>query len=294
MINEIQHTTPLCLGADPEPRTPRFAVPAGATDTHFHILGPAATYPYVTNREYTPPDAAPSAYHHLSDTLGIQKAVLIQPSVYGDDNRCLVDAASQLGLKTRMVVVVPSATTDTELQRLHEAGARAVRFILAHTGGLPLRDLHHLAERVKPMGWHVQFLLRPRHLIELEVSLANLATDFVIDHIGLVRASEGGVAQPAFQALLRLFRSGRCWLKLTGGYRISSEAPPYREVVPLVAALLKERPDRLLWGSDWPHVMMKDKMPNTTDLLDLLLDWVPDEEMRKQILVDNPQTLFGF
>jgi predicted TIM-barrel fold metal-dependent hydrolase len=283
-----------CKAPDPTPRKPRLHVPLGATDTHFHIMGPANVYPYIEEREYTPPDATPPAYEHLHRTLGIQRAVLIQPSVYGQDNSCMANSARQLGLPTRMIVVVPLDVTDKELQRLHDAGARGVRFIQAHAGGLPLSDLHRLSERVKPLGWHVQFLLRPVHLIALESSLLNLATEFVIDHVGLIRTSAGGINHPAFEALLRLFGTGRCWVKLTGAYRISSQEPPFRDVIPLVAALLKERPDRLLWGSDWPHVTVNGEMPNTTDLLDLLLDWVPDENDRKLILVDNPQALFGF
>jgi predicted TIM-barrel fold metal-dependent hydrolase len=144
------------------------------------------------------------------------------------------------------------------------------------------------------MGWHIQLLLRPSNIMDLETRLAKLNTDFVIDHIGLIRPSEGGVSQPAFQSLLRLLRTGRCWVKLSGGYRISSFKPPYVDVIPLVEALVRERSDRILWGSDWPHVMLKTQMPNTTDLFDLLLDWVPDERVRTQILVDNPQALFQF
>jgi predicted TIM-barrel fold metal-dependent hydrolase len=193
-----------------------------------------------------------------------------------------------------MIVVVPFGVPDKELRRLHDVGARGVRFILAHIGGLPIDDLERISARVNDMGWHVQLFLRPGSLVELEHRISQLSTDFVIDHIGLIRASEGGVAQPAFQALLRLLRTGRCWVKLTGGYRISSMEPPYPDVIPLVGALVKERPDRLLWGSDWPHVTVKGQMPNTTDLLDLLLDWVPDGKVRKQILVDNPQALFKF
>lgn len=248
----------------------------------------------MAKREYTPPDATTAAYTRLRKTLGIERAVLVQPSVYGDDNRCMRDSASQLGIPTRMVVVVPLRTSQEELERLHEAGARAVRFILAHIGGLPISDLREFAIRIKPMGWHIQFLLRPANLLELESTLAKLDIPFVVDHIGLIRASEGGVAQPAFQTLLRLFRTGRCWIKLTGGYRISSEAPPYYDVIPLVEELLQVRTDRLIWGSDWPHVMMKGTMPNTTELLDLLHEWLPDENVRKQVLVDNPQELFGF
>lgn len=294
MTNGSSQSAPYYRDPDPRPRTPRVAVPPGATDTHFHILGPAAVYPYVANREYTPPDALPAAYRHLRETLGIERAVLVQPSVYGLGNRCMMRSSTQLGVPARMVVVVPLSTPDDELEHLHDAGARAVRFILAHVGGLPAMDLHRFSQRVKSFGWHIQCLLRPSDLLDLESSLSALATDLVIDHIGLIRASEGGVRQPAFQALLRLFRTGHCWIKLTGGYRISAETPPYRDVIPLVSALLRERPDRLLWGSDWPHVMVKTGMPNTTDLLDLLLEWVPDEKVRKQILVDNPQTLFGF
>jgi predicted TIM-barrel fold metal-dependent hydrolase len=294
MTNGNQQIAPYCQAPNPRPRSPNVAVPSGATDTHFHIFGPSALYPYAAKREYTPPDALPAVYRHLRETLGLERVVLVQPSVYGFDNRCMVESASQLGVPARMVVVVPFNTSDDELRKFHDGGARAVRFILAHVGGLAATGLLGLSERVKPLGWHVQCLLRPPDLIDLQSTLTRLPTDFVIDHIGLIRASEGGVGQPAFQALLCLLGTGRCWIKLTGGYRISSEDPPYRDVIPLVSALIKERPDRLLWGSDWPHVMVKGMMPNTTDLLDLLSEWVPDGAVRKQILVDNPQALFGF
>ena len=287
-------TIPFCQASDPNPRQPRFKAPEGTTDTHFHTLGPAATYPYVAEREYTPPDALPAACRHLFDTVGIQRAVFVQPSVYGSDNRRMEAAARQIGLPAHMVVVVPFDTEDKELQRLNDAGARAVRFILAHVGGLPLADLERFSQRIRHLGWHIQFLLRPLHLIELEERLATLGTDIVIDHVGLIRPAEGGVAQPAFQALLRLFRKGHCWVKLSGAYRFSSMPPPYRDAIPLVEALTNERPDRILWGSDWPHVMVKGEMPNTTDLFDMLLEWVPNEALRRKILVDNPKALFGF
>jgi len=284
----------LCQGPDPHPKRPQLKAPPGATDTHFHILGPAARYPYVPDREYTPPDALPAACSQLFNTIGIKRAVLIQPSVYGTDNSCMVDSALKLGIPARLIVVVPFDTPDKELTRLHNAGARGVRFILAHVGGLPLSDLERFSSRIKDMGWHIQLLLRPQHLNELEPRLAKLPVDFVIDHIGLVRPSEGGLEQPAFQTLLRLIKGGRCWVKLTGGYRFSAEAPPYRDIAPFAQALVRTRPDRLLWGSDWPHVMYKGKMPNTTELFDLLLDWVPDEKARAKVLVDNPAALFGF
>jgi predicted TIM-barrel fold metal-dependent hydrolase len=294
MENAPTQTIPFCQAPDPQPRRPRFKAPEGTTDTHFHILGPPAIYPYVDEREYTPPDALPPACRHLFETVGVQRAVLVQPSVYGSDNRRMETAARQIGLPTRMVVVTPFETEDKELQRLNDVGARAVRFILAHIGGLPIADLEPFSERIRNLGWHIQLFLRPQQLIELEERLAALRTDIVIDHIGLIRPDEGGVAQPAFQALLRLVRKGRCWVKFTGAYRYSSMPPPYRDAIPLAQALLNERPDRILWGSDWPHVVLKGEMPNTTELFDLLLEWVQDEGLMRKILVDNPQALFGF
>jgi predicted TIM-barrel fold metal-dependent hydrolase len=283
-----------CPPPNPDPRVPRAATPPLATDTHFHILGPSPEYPYAEDREYTPPDALPEHCRRLFRTLGIERAVLVQPSVYGDDNRRMLTAASQLGVETRNIAVVSFDTADRVLESLHDAGTRGVRFISAHKGGVPLSQLERTADRIKSLGWHIQFLLRPPVLVELEPRLATLSTDFVIDHIGLVRASDGGIQQPAFQALQRLIRKGQCWVKFTGGYRISAEEPPYRDLIPMAQALVKERPDRILWGSDWPHVMLKGQMPNTTDLLDLLSVWIPDEKTRTQILVHNPQKLFGF
>jgi len=287
--------TVTCPGPDLNPRQPRLRAPAGTTDSHFHIFGPTSRYPFVVDREYTPPDCLPSDWGHLAKTLGVQRAVLIQPSVYGEDNRCMIDSAFQLGVPTRMIVVLPFSTTDKELQQLHDAGARGIRFILAHIGGLPLSDIERFANRIEDMGWHLQFLLRPEHLVELESRLARLPTDFVVDHIGFVSAAGGGLEQPGFQALLRLFRGGHCWAKLTAGYRLSTQAPPYHNMAPFVQALVKEHSDRLIWGTDWPHVMIKgNQVPNTTDVFDTLLDWVPDEKVRNQVLVDNPQKLFSF
>lgn len=285
--------TELCQGPNPAPRRPLLQIPAGATDAHFHVFGPPDRYRYVSEREYTPPDALPQHCGHLFQTLGIGRAVLVQPSVYGADNRCQIDAASTIGIPARVVVVVPYEAPEQELERLHQRGARGVRFIVAHRGGLPLADLERFADRLHGRGWHIQLMLRAADLIELEPRLANLRSDIVIDHMGMI-PPKGGIEQPAFQALLRLIRGGRCWVKLSGGYRLSSEAPPYGSLIPFARALVKARPDRLVWGSDWPHAFFTGKMPNTTDLLDLLLDWVPDQAIRTHILVDNPATLYDF
>jgi len=282
-----------CQQPDPNPRPPRFKPPPGATDTHFHIFGPNKAYPLVTDRRFTPPDASVESYLHLHRTLGLSRAVLVQPSSYGPDNRRQLDAAREMDIPTRVVVVVPPAMTDRELDDLYRAGARAVRFIPTQPGSLPLAQLERYAERLAALGWHIQLMLAPTHLVELAPRLEKLRCDFVIDHIGDIQAARG-TGQPAFQALLRLLNTGRCWTKLSAGYHASQQSPPYPEVIPLAHALVAARPDRLLWGTDWPHANLAGPMPNSTEFLDLLLDWVPDDEARRRILVDNPARLYGF
>lgn len=284
--------TELCQGPDPRPRTPRFDVPAGAIDSHLHLFGPASRYAMVDDREYTPPPATPQQARHLFDTLGIARAVVIQPSIYGNDNRAQLEGAAEIGLPVRAVVVAAYATPDREMAKLNAQGARALRFILAHPGGQPLADLERSAGRCSEMGWHIQFLAKGSQLVELEPRIAKLACPAVIDHIGMIRPADG-VQQPAFQTLLRLVRQGH-WVKLSGAYRLSQQPPPYRDLVPFARELVAARPDRIVWASDWPHVFVKGQMPNTTDLMDLLADWVPDEAIRRRVLVDNPAELYGF
>jgi predicted TIM-barrel fold metal-dependent hydrolase len=175
---------------------------------------------------------------------------------------------------------------------MHEQGARGLRYILAHPGGLPLGDLERFAARIKDMGWHIQFLAKGPQILEIASRIEKLACPAVIDHMGMFRPADG-VAQPAFQAVLRLLRQGH-WVKLSGVYRLSQEAPHYRDLTPFVQALVAARPDRVVWASDWPHAFVKGKMPNTTDLLDAFGEWVPDETVRRRILVDNPAELYGF
>jgi predicted TIM-barrel fold metal-dependent hydrolase len=283
----------MCQGPDPDVRTPRLKAPPGATDAHFHIFGPEGRYPFVPNRRFTPPDASVEAYRKLHRTLGIERAVLVQPSGYGTDNRRQLDAAAELEIPTRVIVVVPPAITDQELEKLDRAGARGVRFIPTQPGGLPLDQLESFAERMNGIGWHIQLMLAPEHLLELAPRLEKLRCTFVIDHMADIQAAEG-LEQPAFQVLVRLLQTGLCWVKLSAGYHMSRQQPPYRDAIPLVHALVAARPDRLLWGSDWPHANHEGEMPNSTDLFDLLLDWVPDEATQNRILVDNPSKLYGF
>lgn len=283
----------MCPAPDPNPRPPRWKAPPGATDTHCHVFGPEDRYPFVPDRRFTPPDASVSSYLHMHRTLGLSRAVLVQASGYGTDNRRQLDAAQEMDIPTRVIVVVAPEITDGELDELYRAGARGVRFVPTQPGGIPLSELERFGERLAPLGWHIQLMLGPEHLIELAPRLVKLRCDFVVDHMSDIQAG-GGERQPAFQALLRVLSEGRGWTKLSAGYHLSEQEPPYPEVIPLVHALVAARSDRLLWGSDWPHANHYGKMPNSTDLFDQLLEWVPDEATRTRILVDNPARLYGF
>jgi 2-pyrone-4,6-dicarboxylate lactonase len=287
---------PLCAAPDPHPRRPRIKMPPGACDTHAHICGPIARHPYSERRVYTPPDALLPAYRHMLDTLGVERCVLVQPSVYGIDNSVMLEAMGALGRSCRGVAVVDDGVSDAELERLDAAGVRGVRVnvvdVAEGKGVIPIAPLTRLAERVKRYGWHVEFLMHADEFPELDRSFADFPVDIVLGHLGYMR-TDRGLGDPGFQALLRLMREERAWVKLTGPYRISTEALPHADTVPFAQALLEAAPGRVVWGTDWPHVMVKGAMPNDGDLADLLLEWVP-EALREQVLVRNPARLYGF
>jgi predicted TIM-barrel fold metal-dependent hydrolase len=281
-----------CPPPDPKPRAPRFAPPAGATDTHFHLFGPQDRYPLVDLREYTPPLITPQMARALFATMAIGRAVVIQPSVYGDDNRAQLEGAAEIGIPTRAVIVPRADASDADLAAFHRQGARGIRYVLAHPGGLRVSELERWAARVNELGWHIQFLAKGPQLLELATRIEKLPCPAVIDHIGMFQPA-GGLDQPMFKTVLRFLERGH-WVKLSGAYRLSQQTPPYPELAPYVERLVAARPDRIVWASDWPHVFIKTAMPNTTDLLDALAAWVPDEAARNRILVDNPAILYDF
>ncbi|MGB7913329.1 MAG: amidohydrolase family protein [Desulfobaccales bacterium] len=267
--------------------------PAHSCDTHAHIFGPADLYPMVPGRSYTPPEASIPAYARLLSALGFERAVIIQPSVYGTDNRCTYDAVRQSGGKWRGVAVVHPQVTSEELQALHEAGFRGVRINLLFKGGLMMDVLEQMARRIAPWGWHLQLLVAGRDLVDLAPRFRQLPVLSVIDHMGHLPAALT-VRHPAFAALLSLVREGRCWVKLSGAYRISSKPFPYDDVVPMAQALVEAGPEQMVWGSDWPHPSFVGEMPVDAGLLDLLTEWVPDPCLRHRILVENPARLYDF
>ena len=285
--------TQLCLAPDPDPTTPSFAMPKNATDCHMHAFGTALQFPYVAERDYTPPEAGLNAARKLYGALDIQRIVVIQPSVYGADNRCQLEFGAALGLPFRAIIVPQPDVSDKELGRFHQQGVRGIRYILAHPGGLNIAGLEGSAARAHELGWHLEFLLKPHQLVELEDRLEKLPCPMSFDHMAFINPREG-ISQQAFQALLRLLRGGNAWVKFSGAYRATGEADRYETMLPFAQAIVEASPDRIVWGSDWPHAGQMTTMPRTTPLLNLLQDWVPDDRLRQMILVDNASALYHF
>lgn len=297
MIDSVAtHAIP-CPPFDPLPRRPRLVVPPRSCDCHAHVFGPAERYPYSPRRGYTPPDAPLEAFLHMHNVLGIERGVLTQPSTYGTDNSVILDVVASDPGRFRAVVAVTEGATDAELRDLHEAGARGIRVNLVDKGGMPfssLGELRRMAARVGAMGWHVEFLVHVHDEPDVAAILGGLGVDTVVGHLGYMRTSEG-LDHRGYTRFLDVVATGRCWVKLTAPYRITTaERAPYPDVAPFARALIETRPDRILWGTDWPHPICQTQMPNDGDLLDLLLEWVPDEAARRAILVDNPEALYGF
>jgi 2-pyrone-4,6-dicarboxylate lactonase len=291
---------PLCAAPNAQPRAPGIALPGGACDCHAHICGPATAYSYDGERIYTPPDATIESYRHLLATLGVERAVLVQPSVYGTDNRAMLAALRMAGPGFRGVAVVEPTIAAHDVEALHQAGVRGVRLNLVDRregrNAVPVEIVHALADRIAPFGWHIEFLVNLDEAPGFAGAIADLPVPIVLGHLGYPRAgARDWIKTPPFAGLLDLLAGGRCWVKLTGPYRISG-APdlPYDDVDAAAEALARAAPGRLIWGSDWPHVMMKKPMPNDGALCDLLARWIPDAVTRARILVENPMELYGF
>jgi predicted TIM-barrel fold metal-dependent hydrolase len=285
---------PTIAPPDPDTRTPAVRFPSGACDCHSHVFGPQRRYPFAANAAYIAPDSPTASYVRMLKTIGCERAVIVQPSVYGTDNTAMLDALRSGLFQFRGVAVVRPGITDSELQSYNEAGVRGIRVNLSSaTPGMTLDEARRMAPRLKALGWHIQFFLDLKTMADAEEKLGSLDIPIVIDHFGRVNAQEG-VEGEAFQRLLRLVRRPNCWAKLIGPYFLSSERPYFPDVAPLARAIVAAAPDRVVWGTDWPHPSPHGAMPNDGDLADMLGDWVPDEAQRKRVLVDNPARLYGF
>ena len=273
---------------------PNFLMPSGAWDLHVHIFGPPERYSHVATPHYTLPDGTLAQYRSLMPRLGIEKFVIVQPSYYGTDNRCMLDALSAAGRRARGVAMVQESCTDEELNAMHERGVRALRLDLFLRSGWPTADIIAYIERsvrrTRAIGWHVQFYTPGWVVRDLLPFLAVLDADFVIDHMGYMLESDG-LTHSDFDRLIEAIRGGRGWIKLSAPYRLAKDGN-FERLKPMARALIEAAPGRIIWGSDWPHIPEGGK--DTGTLLNLLSDWAPEPEQRKRILVSNPAKLFKF
>lgn len=288
----------------------RFAVPRGACDCHIHVFDDRARFPFASDRVYTPAPATVAQARALHRALGVSRTVVVQPSVYGTDNRSLLEALRRLGASARGVAVIDDRTTDAELEELHRAGVRGVRLNLETAGQTdPAVGRQRLAAAVNRVrtraGWHVQVYTRPSVVAQVAGIVNDSPVPVVFDHFGGTRPADG-LRQPGFEALLDLVKAGRAYVKISGAYRVSAAAPAYADVEPLAKALIAANIDRVVWGTDWPHVdsaarpgrLFTDEAPHLAIDAGLLMNqletWAPDPAQRQKILVDNPARLYGF
>ncbi|HWV41616.1 amidohydrolase family protein [Pseudorhodoplanes sp.] len=273
-------------------RKPAFKLPPNATDAHCHVFGPGNVFPYAPNRRYTPEDAPKETLKALHDHLGISRAVIVQASCHGSDNRAMLDALAWQPELYRGVAIIDENTPGTDIPVMHRAGVRGARFnFVKHLGGSPdMTVFANVLRRIKPMGWHVVLHVDAPDIIPLSDMMRGLTLPFVIDHMGRVPAKDG-VDQKPLEALLDLAKLDRCWIKVSGSERI--DMPPYDKAIPIARKIVEASPDRVLWGTDFPH-------PNSThdadeaDLVDLLPHIAPTAELQKKLLVDNPAKLYGY
>ena len=295
-LTEVSKDLPECGPHDPLPKRPRLLPPALACDVHAHVCGPRNIFPLVENRLYNPPEASGEEYIGMLDALGLTRGVLVQPSVYGTDNRAMLDVLAIYPDRLRGVAVLPFDVSLEEIHRLHALGVRGVRCNIVDLqtgkGKLPIDDLKQLANKIKKLGWHIEFLMHVNEFADLDLQLQTLDIPLVFGHLGYVptqiEQTEG------FEAMIRMAKKGLAWIKLTAPYRLTTQAYPYPSVNTAAERLLAEVPQCLMWGSDWPHVFIKSAMPNDGDLYNLFLDWVKDEALLQTILVDNPASIYDF
>jgi predicted TIM-barrel fold metal-dependent hydrolase len=299
MTSASSLSPPLCLDPAPLTRRPRHSLPDGATDCHCHVFESPQRYPLIADRSYTPPAASRAQYQAMCAIVGLERTVQVNASVYGADNSVSLDVIESLGQdRARGVAGVAVDVSAAELERLHAGGMRGAR-VSTHVKGYGGTDaIAALAPRLKPFGWHLQVhLLHVDELVPLEKELLAVPVPLVFDHMGGARGNEGP-ARPGFKALLRILRKrDDCWTKISSWYRRSDAGgPAYPDMKPFVEALVEARPDRLVFGTNWPHpaLFAPQTVPNDGDLIDLFCGWVPDVAVRNRIFAGNPARLYGF
>lgn len=280
---------------DPHPSRPSFVPPPGTVDAHCHVFGPGDVFPFAAERKYTPCDAGRDALFALRDHLGVERNVVVQATCHGADNSAMLDALRHADGRARGVATVRPDVTEESLNEMHEAGVRAVRFNFLRRLVDPKPDAYYqgIVERIAPLGWHVVVYFEPEDLLERWGLVTSLPTEVVVDHMGRPDVAQG-VDSPEFATFLRLLDEHRnIWTKVTCPERLSVSGPPgYDDVVPFARRLVETFPDRVLWGTDWPHPNMTSHMPDDGALVDLVPRIAVTEDLRRRLLVDNPDRLY--
>ena len=292
----MEKTIPNCLGPQLTQSQPNWTVPKGAWDTHFHVLGPQTQFPYAQARKYTPPDAPLEVCFEMHNALGIERGFVVHANTYGFDNSVDLAAVARSGGRYLAVVRLDNSATSDGCRALHHAGARGVRFAFnpKHGGILNLDVFNHVLRCIDGLGWFIELHFDGAALPDLRPWIESIPAPVVIDHFGRVDPALG-LDQEPFRALAALARRDNVWIKISGADRLSPRGYPYHDVVPFARELVHIAADRLLWGSDWPHTGYFDplRVPDVSQLLNALVKFVPEQQVRDAILVDNPRRLIG-
>ncbi len=276
------------------PKKTEFKLPEGAVDAHCHVFGPAAEFPFAPERKYTPCDAGKDQLFALRDHLGFSRNVIVQATCHGKDNRALIDACRCAGDRARGIASVGADITEADLEDMHAAGIRGVRFnfVKRLVDATPLEVFLSIADRIKAFGWHIVVYFEVDDLADLTPFLRQLPTTIVVDHMGRPDIAKG-VDHPDFQRFLTLMRyNENIWSKVTCPERLSLQGPPYDDVVPFAKTVVDAFPDRVLWGTDWPHPNMKSHMPDDGELVDFIPRIAPEQDKQQKLLIDNPMRLY--
>ena len=287
-----------CIAPDRNPRKPDITLPKGSIDTHVHIF--ESQFPLFEGRGYNPPDSTLEDLIHLHTTLGVDRVVFTQPSVYGVDNSAILKGMNVLNEKVankaRGVCAIKMDASEASLEELHDQGIRGVRLNLDNKGGMPLEltEISKLEDKIKGFGWHLEYLFPGKDIVELEPILSNASVPVSIGHFAYQPATNG-INADGFRTLLQLVKDGNTWIKISGANRVSeTDLPPYDDVLPMAQALVEANPDNVMWGTDWPHPNKYEVNPNDGDLVNWFGEWITDDAMRTRIMVTNSESFYDF
>jgi 2-pyrone-4,6-dicarboxylate lactonase len=295
--NVVDPKLRVTLPPDPNPHKPRFTPPPGTCDTHFHVFGPPHLFPYVENRRYTPPAAPIEHFFGMAAVVGIGRGIMVQPQVHCWDSVSTLDAIAKGDGRLLGMIHANPDFTEADHRRLHAGGVRGVRLncVERNGGSFDESRLERVISQVAALGWPIDLHIEADFLLRHADVVRRIPLPVIIDHFGNVRSREG-MDEPAFKVLHDLLGEPHVWLKISGADRLMSRGGRYEEIVPLAQALIARAPERIIWGTDWPHsnIFKHGAMPNDGDLMSMVLDYAPEETVRRKILVDNPARLFGF